>query len=288
LHPLDEPADEAQMKTVMLPDGEAVPALGQGTWMMGERPDRRAAEIAALRAGVDLGMTVIDTAEMYGDGAAETLVGEALAPVRDTIFLVSKAYPQNASRARLAGACEASLRRLGTDRLDLYLLHWRGSVPLAETVAAMEALRSAGKIRHWGVSNLDGDDMAALVAAGGKACATDQILYNLTRRGPEHDLLPWLAARAMPVMAYSPVEQGRLLASPALAGVARSIGATPAQVALAWTMRDGRVIAIPKAGTVAHVAENRAAADLTLEPDALALLDTAFPRPRGRQPLAML
>lgn len=172
------------MKTVMLPGGEKVPALGQGTWMMGERHDRRAHEIAALRAGVELGMTLIDTAEMYGDGAAEILIGEALGDVCDRLFLVSKAYPQNASRKRLAGACEASLKRLGTDRLDLYLLHWRGSVPLAETVEAMEALKSAGKIRHWGVSNLDTDDMNELVAAGGEACATDQILYNLTRRGP--------------------------------------------------------------------------------------------------------
>jgi diketogulonate reductase-like aldo/keto reductase len=167
------------MKTVMLPDGDQVPALGQGTWMMGETLASRTAEIAALRAGVELGMTLIDTAEMYGDGASETLIGEALGPVRDQLFLVSKAYPQNASRKRLAGACEASLKRLGTDRLDLYLLHWRGSVPLDETVEAMEALKAAGKIRHWGVSNLDTDDMTALVAAGGEGCATDQILYNL-------------------------------------------------------------------------------------------------------------
>ena len=279
---------EKPMKTVMLAGGERVPALGQGTWMMGERRDRRAAEIAALRTGVELGMTLIDTAEMYGEGAAETLIGEALGAVRDQLFLVSKAYPQNASRARLAAACDASLKRLGTDRLDLYLLHWRGAVPLGETVAAMEALKSAGKIRHWGVSNLDAEDMEELVAAGGDRCATDQILYNLTRRGPEHDLLPWLEDHAMPVMAYSPVEQGRLLARPALAQIARSIGATPAQVGLAWTMRSDRVIAIPKAGTTAHVAENRAAADLVLPEDALAALDAAFPRPRARRPLEML
>ena len=276
------------MKTVSLPGGEIVPALGQGTWMMGERSDRRTAEIAALRAGVDLDMTLIDTAEMYGDGAAETLIGEALGPVRDKLFLVSKAYPQNASRKRLPLACEASLRRLGTDRLDLYLLHWRGSVPLGETVEAMEALRAAGKIRHWGVSNLDTDDMEDLLAAGGDACSTDQILYNLTRRGPEHDLLPWLRDHAMPVMAYSPVEQGRLVAHPALAAIAERLNATPAQVALAWTLdRDG-VIAIPKAGSVAHVQENRAAADLTLPDAVLAALDKAFPRPRERRPLEML
>jgi diketogulonate reductase-like aldo/keto reductase len=276
------------MKTVTLPGGETVPALGQGSWMMGEQPGRRHDEIAALRAGVAAGMTLIDTAEMYGDGAAETLIGEALGAVRDDIFLVSKAYPQNASRARLAAACEASLRRLGTDRLDLYLLHWRGSVPLAETVEAMAALQQAGKIRHWGVSNLDTEDMADLVAAGGQACATDQILYNLARRGPEHDLLPWLAARRMPVMAYSPVEQGRLVTHPALVRVAQAIGASPAQVALAWVMQRDDVIAIPKAGTTAHVRDNRAAADLVLAADDLAALDAAFPRPRTRGPLEML
>ena len=276
------------MKTTSLPGGEIVPALGQGTWMMGERRDRRTAEIAALRAGVDLGMTLIDTAEMYGDGAAETLIGEALGPVRDELFLVSKAYPQNASRKRLPLACEASLRRLGTDRLDLYLLHWRGSVPLGETAEAMEALKAAGKIRHWGVSNLDTDDMEDLLAAGGDACSTDQILYNLTRRGPEHDLLPWLRDHAMPVMAYSPVEQGRLVAHPALAGIAERLDATPAQVALAWTLHRDGVIAIPKAGSVAHVRENRAAADLALPDAVLAALDKAFPRPRERRPLEML
>jgi diketogulonate reductase-like aldo/keto reductase len=276
------------MKAVTFPDGEQVPALGQGTWMMGERHDRRAGEIAALRAGVDLGMKLIDTAEMYGDGAAERLIGEALGDRRDELFLVSKAYPHNASRRRLAGACEASLQRLGTDRLDLYLLHWRGTVPLGETAEAMEALKAAGKIRHWGVSNLDMDDMEELVGGGGGACAADQILYNLTRRGPEHDLLPWLSARGLPVMAYSPVEQGRLIGNRALADVAGRTGATPAQVALAWTMcRDG-VISIPKAGSVEHVKENREAADLVLAKADHAALDAAFPPPRGRVPLEML
>jgi diketogulonate reductase-like aldo/keto reductase len=276
------------MKAVLLNDGESVPALGQGTWMMGERAELRSEEIAALRAGVELGMTLIDTAEMYGDGAAEILVGEALGDRRDSLFLVSKAYPQNASRKRLPPACEASLKRLGTDRIDLYLLHWRGSVPLGETVEAMEALKQAGKIRHWGVSNLDTDDMKELVGAGGVACATDQILYNLTRRGPEYELMPWLAAQAMPVMAYSPVEQGRLLAHPALETVAEQLRATPAQVALAWTMRRDGVIAIPKAGTVTHVRENRAAADLVLSDEVLAALDAAFPPPNRRRPLEML
>ena len=276
------------MRTVMLRDGETVPALGQGTWKMGERRDRRAAEIDALRTGVELGMTLIDTAEMYGNGAAETLIGEALGERRDELFLVSKAYPQNASHTRLPAACDASLKRLGTDRLDLYLLHWRGPVSLGETVEAMEALKRAGKIRHWGVSNLDTADMAELVAAGGSECTVDQILYNLSRRGPEHDLLPWLEEHAMPVMAYSPVEQGRLVAHPALTRIAASVGATPAQVALAWTLRHDGLLAIPKAGTGIHVRENRAAADLELSEDVLAALDAAFPRPGDRRPLEML
>jgi diketogulonate reductase-like aldo/keto reductase len=276
------------MRTVSLPGGEQVPMLGQGAWMMGERPDHRSDEIAALRLGVDLGMTLIDTAEMYGDGAAEELIGEALGEVRDRLFLVSKAYPQNASRARLRIACEASLKRLGTDRLDLYLLHWRGSVPLDETVEAMEALRTAGMIRHWGVSNLDTDDMEVLTAAGGDGCAVNQILYNLTRRGPEYDLLPWLEAHSIPAMAYSPVEQGRLLGDQTLRRIAESIGATPAQVALTWTLRRGNVIVIPKAGSVAHVRENRVAADLMLSDDDMAKLDADFPAPRSRRPLEML
>ncbi|UUR08407.1 aldo/keto reductase [Sphingomonas glaciei] len=276
------------MKTVTLPGGEQVPVLGQGTWKVGERRDKRADEIAALQAGVDLGMTLIDTAEMYGEGAAEQLVGEALGSRRDKLFLVSKAYPHNASRDRLAQACEASLKRLGTDRIDLYLLHWRGSVPLADTVEGMERLKREGKIRYWGVSNLDTDDMEELLEAGGAGCATDQILYNLTRRGPEHDLLPWLSRRGIPVMAYSPIEQGRLLGSRSLAAIAESVGATPAQVALAWTMRGEQIIAIPKAGTVAHVEDNRAAADLILSGDQVAALEAAFPRPQHPTPLQML
>lgn len=276
------------MKTIRLPNGEAVPALGQGTWRMAERPDRRAAEIAALREGVELGMTLIDTAEMYADGGAETLVGEALGDRREAVFLVSKAYPQNASRARLGPACEASLRRLGTDRIDLYLLHWRGGVPLAETVAAMEALVAAGRIRMWGVSNLDPDDMDELVAAGGTACATDQVLYNLSRRGPDFDLLPWLGARGIPLMAYSPVEQGALATDRTLAGIARERGATAAQIALAWVLRRDDVVAIPKAGRSAHVRENRASADIVLTEAELAALDRAFPPPSRRRPLEMI
>lgn len=275
------------MRTVMLGE-EAIPCLGQGTWKMGERPDRRADEIAALRAGVDLGLTLIDTAEMYGDGATEELVGAAMTGLREHIFLVSKAYPQNASRDRLSRACEASLKRLGTDRLDLYLLHWRGRVPLAETVEAMQALQKAGKIRHWGVSNLDTDDMRELVEAGGASCATDQILYNLTRRGPGRDLLPWLAEHGMSAMAYSPVEQGRLVRDPTLSDLAADLGLTPAQIALAWTLRQPNVIAIPKAGSVVHVQENRVAADIDLTTEMLARLDTAFPAPRAPVALEML
>lgn len=276
------------MRAIRLPDGESVPCLGQGTWNMGEQPDRRSDEIAALRAGVDLGMSLIDTAEMYGDGATEELVGEAIAGMRERVFLVSKAYPQNASRAKLPNACEASLRRLGTGMLDLYLLHWRGGVPLAGTVEAMQALQRAGKIRHWGVSNLDTDDMIELVEAGGGACVTDQILYNLTRRGPERELLPWLAQYGMNAMAYSPVEQGRLLNDPDLGRIAADLDLTPSQLSLAWVLRQPGMIAIPKAGSVAHVHENREAADVTLSPDTLARLDAVFPAPRGQVPLEML
>lgn len=256
--------------------------------MMGESPGRRREEIAALRAGIDLGLTLIDTAEMYGDGASERLVGEAIECRRDDVFLVSKAYPQNASRDRLHRACEASLERLGTDRLDLYLLHWRGSVPLVETAEAMERLVQAGKILRWGVSNLDIDDMEELVAAGGKACVTDQILYNLTRRGPELDLIPWLSERDIPVMAYSPVQQGRLLAHRELSGLAHRKGVSSAQVALAWLLRQPGIIAIPKAGSAAHVEENRQAADLVLDDEDLEALNGAFPRPNRRRPLEML
>jgi diketogulonate reductase-like aldo/keto reductase len=256
--------------------------------MMGERPAQRASELAALRAGIELGLTLLDTAEMYGEGESERLVGEAIRGLRDQVFLVSKAYPQNASYQRLPQACEASLKRLGTDRLDLYLLHWRGRVPLAETVEAMEKLVAAGKIRRWGVSNLDTLDLQELLAAGGAACATDQVLYNLTRRGPEYDLLPWLAGRGMPIMAYSPIEQGRLLNNVQLQAIAARLDATPAQVALAWVLQQGQVLAIPKAGSVTHVQENRAAADLHLSANDLAALDAAFPRPGKRWPLEML
>jgi diketogulonate reductase-like aldo/keto reductase len=277
------------MKGVTLPGGEAVAALGQGTWRMGEDRGRRAQEIAALRLGVELGMTLIDTAEMYGEGATEELVGEVIAGLRERVFLVSKVYPHNASRAGVAQACERSLRRLKTDRIDLYLLHWRGSIPLGETVAGFEALKRAGKIRLWGVSNFDVDDIEELASiAGGGACATNQVLYNLSRRGPEFDLIPWMARRHTPLMAYSPIEQGRLAGSGVLDRIAAEHGATPNQIALAWVMRRPDVIAIPKAGRPEHVRENRKAADLTLDADALAALDGAFPPPKRKKPLEMI
>ena len=276
------------MRSVRLPDQTDIPALGQGTWRMGEDARLQKQEVAALRAGVDLGMTLIDTAEMYGDGATETLLGEALAGIRDQVFLVSKVYPQNAGRGRIERACEASLRRLRTDRLDLYLLHWRGSIPLAETVEGMEALVAAGKIRRWGVSNLDSGDMAELLRTGGDKCATNQILYNVTERGAEFDLLPQLARQDIPVMAYSPVGQGRLPHSPALAAIGKRQGVTLFQVALAWVLRDPRVIAIPKASDEDHVRANRQAIDIVLTPDDLAAIDADFPPPTRKTRLAML
>ena len=275
-------------RSVTLPDQTTVPALGQGTWRMGEDARLRKQEIAALRAGIDLGMTLIDTAEMYGDGAAESLLGEALAGIRDQVFLVSKVYPQNAGRGRIERACEASLQRLKTDHLDLYLLHWRGSVPLAETIEGMEALVRAGKIRRWGVSNFDHGDMDQLFRAGGEACATNQVLYNVTERGAEFDLMPQLRQRHIPTMAYSPIGQGDLPTSGALSAVARRHDATPFQVALAWVLRDPLVIAIPKAGDAAHVADNRRALDLVLSAEDLAAIDAEFPPPSRKTRLAML
>src|SRR5574337_41977 len=277
------------MKTIALPSGERVPALGMGTWMMGEDPPRRAEEIDALRCGIDLGMTLIDTAEMYGDGASEELVGEAIRGRREQVFLASKVYPFNAGRRSMPAACERSLKRLGVECLDLYLLHWGGDLPLAETVEAFEGLRTAGKIRHWGVSNLDLREMEAVRALpGGQDCAVDQVLYNLSRRGIEWDLLPWCQARHIPVMAYSPLEQARLLSNRKLAAVAASLGATPAQVALAWLLEPDGVIAIPKASTRRRVEENFGALDLTLDAEARAALDRIFPPPRGPRPLEML
>ncbi|QHE90951.1 aldo/keto reductase [Pandoraea fibrosis] len=277
------------MRDISFPGGETVPVLGQGTWMMGEKAARRREEIEALRLGVSLGMTLVDTAEMYGEGATERLVGEALDGLRDEVFLVSKVYPHNASQRGVIAACERSLERLRTDRLDLYLLHWRGDVPLEETIAGFEALRQAGKIRHWGVSNFDVDDMEELFdARGGNACATNQVLYNLSRRGPDFDLKPWLAERGMPMMAYSPIEQGRLATKAGLDDIARAHHVEPLQIALAWVLHRPGVIAIPKASTADHVRANRAAHDIVLSPEELALLDHHFEAPSRKRPLEMI
>ena len=277
------------MKFVSLNSEEKVPALGMGTWFMGEIPELREQEVRSLQRGIELGMGLIDTAEMYGEGEAETLVGEAIAGRRDQVFLVSKVYPHHASRKGTIAACERSLARLATDRIDLYLLHWRGNVPFAETIGAFEELQRAGKIRHWGVSNLDPADMAELLATpGGDRVATDQVLYNLARRGVEWDLLPWCAERNIPLMAYSPIEQARLLDEPRLQKLAAQAGCSAAQLALAWVLAKRNVIAIPKAGQIAHVDENFAALECPLTADVLRELDAIFPPPRRARSLEML
>lgn len=270
--------------TTKLPCGESVPVFGLGTWMMGERKASFNDEVVALQLGLDLGVTLIDTAEMYAD--AELVVGEAVKGRRDDLFIVSKVLPSNASRAGTIAACERSLKRLGTDRIDLYLLHWRGGARLAETVAAFEDLKAAGKIRHWGVSNFDTDDMEDLFGLpSGANCQANQVLYNLSRRGIEFDLLPWSRQRSMPVMAYSPIEQGALAENRAVAAVAARHDATPAQIALAWVMRAGGVIAIPKAVKADHVRQNVAALDIALTTEDLAELDRAFAPPARKRPL---
>lgn len=277
------------MKQVTLPDGERVPALGMGTWNMGDDRATRAEEIATLRLGLDLGLRLIDTAEMYGEGLSESLIGEAIAGRRDEVFLVSKVYPHNASRRGIAAACERSLRRLGTDRLDLYLLHWRGDVPFEETVEGLQALQREGKIRHYGVSNLDLSDMEELwEVPGGDEVAVNQLLYNLSRRGIEWDLLPWLRERRVPVMAYSPIEQARLVRHPKLVDFAQACGMTPAQVALAWLLARDGIIAIPKTGHRDRLRENIGALSHTLTAEQLATLDGIFPPPKGPRALEML
>ena len=277
------------MRTVKLPSGERIPVLGQGTWHLAEVAARRDEEILALRRGLDLGMTVIDTAEMYADGEAEKLVGEAIAGRRDEVFLVSKVLPQHATARGTVAACEGSLRRLGTDRIDLYLLHWRGRVPLADTVEAFGGLQQAGLIRYWGVSNFDAPDMKELTALpGGLEVATDQVLYNLSRRGPELNLFPLLRELRVPIMAYSPIEQGRILRHPVLREIAELHHATPAQIALAWVLRRDDVCAIPRASRLEHTNENRAAADIQLDQADLSQLDQEFPRPERVRPLEML
>lgn len=277
------------MKTVGLPSGVQLPALGQGTWRMGEDLSRRKAEIAALQLGMDLGLTLIDTAEMYGEGSAEQLVGEALAQRRDQAFIVSKVYPHNASLRGAITACERSLKRLKTDCIDLYLLHWRGQYPLSDTVAAFESLQRAGKIRHYGVSNLDLSDMRELwEVPGGSGVVANQLLYNLSRRGIEWDLLPWLRQRGVLTMAYSPIEQAQLLRHRELREFAQRHGLTAAQVALAWLLAQEGVIAIPKSGDAVRVRENAASREVVFSEGQMAELDQLFAPPKGPLPLEML
>ncbi|EKE71589.1 aldo/keto reductase [Oceanibaculum indicum] len=277
-----------EIPTIALPGGEPMPVLGLGTWGMGDDDRRAGQEADALRNGLDLGIRLIDTAEMYANGRAEQITGEAMKGRRDDVFLVSKVLPGNASREGTIAACERSLKHLGTDRIDLYLLHWRGPHPLEETLAGFEALMQAGKIRHWGVSNFDMDDCRELEKLAPGKVATNQLLYNLMRRGIEYDLLPWSRERGVPVMAYSPIEQGRLLKYPALGKVAERYGATPAQIALSWLLRQPGIVAIPKAARTAHVEENLAALDIRLDSEDLAILDRAFPPPASARPLEML
>ncbi len=274
---------------IRLPNNAEVPALGQGTWNMGEKYSAEKREVESLRAGIDLGMTLIDTAEMYAEGGAEKIVGEAIRGRREEVFLVSKVYPWNAGRTGVIEACERSLSRLGVDRIDLYLLHWRGDYPLAETVEAFEGLKASGKIGAWGVSNFDTQDMEELLdVPGGRNVAANQVLYNLSRRGIEYDLLPWCQQRQIPVMAYSPIEQGRILHHPELIRTAKANQATPAQVALAFLLERDGVIVIPKTSSAARAAENRDAVSLDITDEDWAALDAAFPPPVRKKPLEML
>jgi diketogulonate reductase-like aldo/keto reductase len=275
--------------TTALRSGRSMPTFGLGTWRMGESANRRADEVAALRHGIERGITLIDTAEMYGDGEAERIVADALGKQRDKMFIVSKVLPSNASKRKTIAACEASLKRLKTDRIDLYLLHWRGSVPLEETIEAFSELAEGGKILDWGVSNFDISDMGELWKMPDGDCAvTNQVVYNLARRGIEFDLMPWCRQHRVPLMAYSPIEQGRLLGHKALGEIATRHNATPAQVALAWLMRHDDIVVIPKAGSPAHVDEDLGALDLLLTHDDFIALDRAFPPPRSAQALDML
>ncbi|KJD45010.1 aldo/keto reductase [Paenibacillus terrae] len=272
-------------------DGREVPLIGQGTWHMGEKASLRQEEVRALQLGLDLGMTLVDTAEMYAEGGAEEIVGEAIRGRRDEVYLVSKAYPHHADRQGLAQACEASLTRLGTEYMDMYLLHWRGNIPLEETIQGMEKLREQGKIRKWGVSNLDTSDMEELWSlTGGDTCAVNQVLYHAASRGIEYDLLPWSRTHGVPVMAYCPIAQGGrlrrgLLEHPVMEDIAASHRVTPSQIALAWVIRDGDIWAIPKAVQESHVRENAAAANIRLTPEQLQQIDEAFPPPTQKQPL---
>ncbi|HKV36559.1 MAG TPA: aldo/keto reductase [Pyrinomonadaceae bacterium] len=283
-----------KVRTTQLPSGRPIPVLGQGTWRMGEDSSRRKSEVAALRYGLDLGMNLIDTAEMYGEGGAEEVVAEVIADRREEVFVVSKVYPHNATRRGAIDACERSLRRMKTDYIDLYLLHWRGDVPLAETVEAFQQLKETGKILEHGVSNFDVSDMEEWMALpGGAEVATNQVLYNLATRGIEWSLIPWSRERRIPIMAYSPVaqksaEQKRMFNDRNLKSVAAEHDATPAQIALAWVLREPDIIAIPKASQPQHIRENRAALDIELTAEDLAKIDKSFPPPKRKIPLEML
>ncbi|MDE2476365.1 MAG: aldo/keto reductase [Alphaproteobacteria bacterium] len=269
-----------------LPGGEKVAALGQGTWNMGDSSRRRKEEVAALKLGFDLGMMLVDTAEMYASGGAEEVIAEAIAGRRDEIFIVSKVMPQNASRRGTIAACEKSLKRLKVDSIDLYLLHWPGSSPFSETLEGFTALTNSGKIRYWGVSNFDQREMEEVIAlSGGGAVATDQVMYNLNRRGIEFSLTGWCEKHHIPIMAYSPLDQGKLLRSPAVENIADRHSATAAQVALAWVLRQTNMIVIPKAGSEAHVRENYGALKVRLDAQEMAELDRAFPPPGRKKPL---
>ena len=284
------------MNSVEFPDGEIRPALGRGTWRMGESAGSRAAEVAAVRLAIEIGYRVIDTAEMYGEGGAETVVGEALAQAlrvgdvkREQLFIVSKVYPHNASRSGTVAACERSLKRLGLDQIDLYLLHWRGSFALADTVAGFETLHTQGRIRHWGVSNFDTDDLDELQRVpGGARCASNQVFYALSERGVEFELLPWQRAHRMPLMAYCPIAQGRLSKHAGLQAIGERHGVSAARVALAWMLTQTGVMTIPKAVREAHLRDNFAAATLTLTPADLGEIEAEFPAPRRRRALAMI
>ncbi|KAA0547488.1 aldo/keto reductase [Bacillus sp. BGMRC 2118] len=283
-----------EKRTVILPDGTSLPAIGQGTWYMGENPQLRENEIKALQTGIELGMTVIDTAEMYGNGGSERLVGEAIKGRREHVFLVSKVFPHNAGLDKIAKACENSLKRLGIDHLDLYLLHWRGSVPLSETIEGMEKLRQEGKIARWGVSNFDTVDMEELWnTAGGKKCMVNQVLYHIGSRGIDYNLLPWQRDHNMPIMAYSPLAQGgslrrQLLTDPTIKEIAEKYNVQPLQIALAWTIRSGNVLSIPKAVQEEHVLANAEAAMIELTEADLNRLDELFPKPSRKMPLDII
>ena len=289
------------MRQLELPDGTPIPVLGLGTWRMGETPATRQAEVAAVRAAIALGYRLIDTAERYGEGGAEEVIGRAAAEAvragevrREELLVVSKVYPHNASRLGTVAACDRSRKRLDMDRIDLYLLHWRGEHPLRDTVDGMQALVAAGKIRHWGVSNLDVDDLKELtaIATGDGSddcgCATNQVYYSLSERGPEFSLLPWMRERRMPLMAYSPIDQGRLAGDGTLASIGKPRGLTAAQVALAWIVSQPGVVAIPKAATIKHLRQNLAAAEVSLSSSERRLIETCFSAPKRKTPLAMI